>query len=83
MLDTAIDEGHISVNPTKKKLTVKAPTSSEVRAQKPEIITWTGEQLNAFLHWTGLSSGMSFSLSGGSSPTPGCVEARRWPCGVR
>lgn len=51
MLDAAIDEGHISVNPTKKKLTVKAPTSSEVRAQKPEIITWTGEQLNTFLHW--------------------------------
>ncbi len=34
-----------------KKRTVKAPTTSEVRAQKPEIITWTGEQLSTFLAW--------------------------------
>ncbi|KAE8762472.1 hypothetical protein [Georgenia thermotolerans] len=28
-----------------------APTSSEVRAQKPEIVTWSGPQLQAFLTW--------------------------------
>ncbi|MFD5225419.1 tyrosine-type recombinase/integrase [Microbacterium sp. NPDC058342] len=51
ILDAAIDDGHITVNPSKKKRTVKAPTTSEVRAQKPEIVTWTGEQLNLFLIW--------------------------------
>jgi len=51
ILDAAIDDGHIPVNPAKKKRTVKAPTTSEVRAQKPEIVTWTGEQLALFLTW--------------------------------
>lgn len=43
--DAAIDDGHLTVDPRKQKRTVKAPTTSEVRAQKPEIVTWTGEQL--------------------------------------
>lgn len=51
ILDAAIDDGHLTVNPTKKKRTVKAPTTSEVRAQKPEIATWTAEQLQTFLDW--------------------------------
>ncbi len=51
ILDAAIDDGLISVNPSKKRRTVNAPKSSEVRAQKPEIITWTGEQLQTFLAW--------------------------------
>ncbi|MCH6470395.1 tyrosine-type recombinase/integrase [Sinomonas terrae] len=51
ILDAAIEDGHLTVNPTKKRRTVKAPTSSEVRAQKPEIVTWTGEQLHTFLTW--------------------------------
>jgi integrase len=51
IMDAAIDDGHLTVNPTKKKRTVRAPTTSEVRAQKPEIVTWTGEQLSAFLAW--------------------------------
>ncbi|MDZ4232802.1 MAG: site-specific integrase, partial [Dietzia sp.] len=45
------DDGHLTVNPAKKKRTVKAPTTSEVRAQKPEIVTWTSEQLALFLTW--------------------------------
>lgn len=49
ILDAAIDDGHVTVNPAKKKRTVKAPTTSEVRAQKPEIVTWTAEQLVLFL----------------------------------
>lgn len=40
-----------SVNPAKKRRTVNAPKSSQVRAQKPEIVTWTGEQLGIFLTW--------------------------------
>ena len=52
MLDAAIEDGHIRDNPVKqKKKTVKAPKSSEIRAQKPEIVTWTGSQLNTFLTW--------------------------------
>ena len=51
ILDTAIDDGLLTVNPAKKKRTVDAPKSSQVRAQKPEILTWTGEQLQAFLTW--------------------------------
>ncbi|WP_448070450.1 tyrosine-type recombinase/integrase [Georgenia yuyongxinii] len=51
ILDAAIDDGHLTVNPAKKNRTVRAPTTSEVRAQKPEIVTWTGEQLHTFLTW--------------------------------
>jgi integrase len=51
ILDAALDDGLIVTNPAKKKRTVKAPKSSEVRAQRPEIITWTGPQLQAFLTW--------------------------------
>ncbi len=51
MLDAAVDDGLILINPAKKKRTVNPPSSSQVRAQKPEIITWTGPQLHAFLTW--------------------------------
>lgn len=51
ILDAAIDDGHLTVNPAKKKRTVKPPKSSEVRAQKPEIATWTADQLQTFLTW--------------------------------
>jgi len=51
ILAAAIDDGHIVMNPAKKKRTVKAPTTSEVRAQKPEIVTWTATQLQTFLTW--------------------------------
>ncbi|MGH3501726.1 MAG: tyrosine-type recombinase/integrase [Nocardioidaceae bacterium] len=51
MLDAAVDDGLILLNPAKKKRTVNPPTSSQVRAQTPEMITWTGPQLHAFLTW--------------------------------
>ena len=51
ILDAAIDDGLIVVNPAKKKRTVNAPKASEVRAQKPEIATWSADQLNRFLSW--------------------------------
>ncbi|MBA2551698.1 MAG: site-specific integrase, partial [Nocardioidaceae bacterium] len=52
MLDSAVDDGLILINPAKKKRTVNPPRSSQVRAQKPEIITWSGPQLHTFLAWT-------------------------------
>lgn len=51
MLDAAIDDSYISVNPARKKKIVKAPTGSQVAAQTPEIITWTAGELAAFLAW--------------------------------
>lgn len=51
MLDAAIDDGHIAVNPARKKRTVKAPTGKQIRAQRPEIATWTASELRAFLDW--------------------------------
>jgi integrase len=51
MLDAAIEDGLLAVNPTKKKRTVNAPKSSQIRAARPEIRTWTGEELQAFLTW--------------------------------
>lgn len=35
ILDAAIDDRHLTVNPVKKKRTVNAPSTSEVQAQKP------------------------------------------------
>jgi integrase len=51
MLDAAVDDGLILLNPAKKTRTVNPPRSSQIRAQKPEIVTWTGAQLQAFLTW--------------------------------
>ncbi|MBF4163975.1 tyrosine-type recombinase/integrase [Nocardioides acrostichi] len=51
MLDAAVDDELILLNPAKKRRTVNPPRSSQVRAQKPEIVTWTGPQLQAFLTW--------------------------------
>lgn len=51
MLDAAIDDGHVVLNVAKKRRTVKAPTGKQVRAQKPEIQTWTAAELRRFLEW--------------------------------
>ena len=51
MLDAALDDGLIALNPAKKKRTVNAPTGSQIRAQRPEIATWSGGELHAFLTW--------------------------------
>ncbi|WP_109507121.1 tyrosine-type recombinase/integrase [Nocardioides speluncae] len=51
ILDAAIEDGHVNVNQAKKKLTTKPPTSSEIREHKPEIVTWSREQLDTFLAW--------------------------------
>lgn len=51
ILDAAVDEGFIAINPARKKRTVNAPRASQIRAQRPEILTWTGVELHAFLRW--------------------------------
>lgn len=51
ILDAAIDDGLIQVNPSKKRRTINAPTGRDIRANKPEITTWSAAQLHAFLNW--------------------------------
>lgn len=51
MLDAAIEDGHIAVNVARKRRAVQAPTGKQVRAQRPEVETWTAHQLAAFLAW--------------------------------
>lgn len=50
ILDAAIEDGNIATNPAKRKA-AKAPTTSQMRAEKPELVTWTADQLAAFLAW--------------------------------
>lgn len=50
ILDAAIEDGHIATNPAKRRA-AKAPTTSQMRAEKPELVTWTADQLAAFLAW--------------------------------
>jgi hypothetical protein len=51
VLDSRGDRAGINANPARKKRTVNAPTGSQIRAQRPEIATWTGSELHAFLTW--------------------------------
>ena len=51
MLDVAIDDGHIAINPARKSRTVKAPTGKHIRAERPEIVAWTADELKLFLRW--------------------------------
>lgn len=51
ILDDAIEDGHLTMNPTMKKRTVMAPKSSEIWAQKPEIVTWHADRLTTLLTW--------------------------------
>ncbi|MFT4052430.1 MAG: tyrosine-type recombinase/integrase [Microbacterium sp.] len=50
ILDAAIEDGHLTTNPAKRKA-AKAPTASRMRAEKAELVTWTADQLAAFLAW--------------------------------
>lgn len=52
MLDSAKDDGLIAVNPARKAKIVKAPTGKQIRAQKPEMVTWSAAELAAFLTWS-------------------------------
>lgn len=48
ILDAAIEDGHIATNPAKRKA-ANAPTTSQMRAEKPELVMWTADQFAAFL----------------------------------
>lgn len=81
MLDAAVDDGLILFNPAKKR-TVNPPSASQVRAQKPEIVTWTGPQTPLCSSCgTATSSTTNSSGCGAPCPTRACVAPRRWPCG--
>lgn len=51
MLSSAVDDGLISTNPARRSGTVKAPTGRQIRAERPEIQTWTASELRAFMEW--------------------------------
>ncbi|MEH3088739.1 MAG: tyrosine-type recombinase/integrase [Microbacterium arborescens] len=51
ILDAAMADGFITKNPARLKKIVKAPTGRDIRAEKTEMVTWTAEQLRAFLDW--------------------------------
>ncbi|MBF4568511.1 site-specific integrase [Plantibacter sp. VKM Ac-2880] len=51
MLDAAIDDGHLSMNPARRARIVKAPTGKQIRAAAPEIVTMRADQLRDFLRW--------------------------------
>ena len=51
ILDAAVDDNLIAQNPARKRRTVKAPTGKQIRAQRPEIVTWSAEELHSFLAW--------------------------------
>lgn len=51
ILEAALDDGLIMVNPSKKRRTVNAPTGKQIRAEKTEVPTWNGAQLQTFLAW--------------------------------
>lgn len=80
ILDAAIEDGHITVNQAKKKRTVRPPTSKEIRAAKPEIVTWTGEQLNTFLDWNRNELDDEDFPLWRVSRTPGCGAVRHSRC---
>lgn len=51
ILDAALEDGLINKNPARMKRTVKAPTGKEIRAERGEMVTWSADQLKAFLAW--------------------------------
>lgn len=51
ILDAAMEDSFIVKNPARLKKIVKAPTGRDIRAEREELVTWTAEQLKAFLDW--------------------------------
>ena len=51
ILDAAIEDGHISMNPAKKRKTVKAPRAKDIKAARPEAHTWDADELRTALAW--------------------------------
>lgn len=51
MFDAARSDGLILSNPARKTSVVKPPTGRQIKAQQPEMVTWTAGELAAFLAW--------------------------------
>lgn len=51
MFDAARADGLILSNPARKTSVVKPPTGRQIKAQQPEMVTWTAGELAAFLAW--------------------------------
>lgn len=51
ILDAAMDDGYVTSNQARRSRVVKPPTSKRIRAEAPEVETWTAAQLSAFLEW--------------------------------
>jgi len=51
ILDAAVDDGYLASNQARRSRIVKPPTSKRIRAEAPEVETWTAAQLAAFLAW--------------------------------
>lgn len=51
ILDAAMEDSFIVKNPARLKKIVKAPTGRDIRTEREEMVTWTAEQLKAFLTW--------------------------------
>lgn len=51
MFEAARSDGLIPTNPVRKSSVVKAPTGRQVRAEQAEMVTWSPQQLAAFLRW--------------------------------
>lgn len=52
ILDAVMEDGFIMRNPARLKKVVKAPTGRDIRSERDEMVTWTAEQLRAFLAWS-------------------------------
>ena len=51
ILDSAMEDNLIVKNPARLKKIVKAPTGRDIRSEREEMVTWTAEQLKAFIEW--------------------------------
>lgn len=51
MFEAAREDNLLALNPARKRKTVKAPTAKSIKRAQSEMVTWTGQQLRAFLTW--------------------------------
>lgn len=51
ILEAAVDDGYLVTNQARRSRIVKPPTQKRIRAEAPEMVTWTADQLRRFLAW--------------------------------
>lgn len=52
IFEAAMHDGYIVKNPAKLKKITNPPVGREIRAERPEMVTWTAVELNSFLSWS-------------------------------